>query len=75
MLFAIIRPGLGAVLLSAIRCGEGGHPPEEVATMFKREMIRVGEKLPMILLAILSPAKSDGLDNCQIFEKILVKPK
>ncbi len=75
MLFAIMRSGLDAVVLSAIGCGEGGHPPEEVATMFKREMFRVGEKLPMILFAILSPEKSDGLDNCQIFEKILVQPR
>ena len=52
VLHAILQSGCTAVVLSALGCGLGGHPPEEVALICKREIYRVGDKLPYIYFAI-----------------------
>ena len=56
-LYAVIESGCTAVVLSALGCGLGGHPPEQVATMFKREIYRVGNKMPYIYFAIKEDSK------------------
>ena len=38
VLHAILKTDCTAVVLSALGCGLDGHPPEEVALMFKREI-------------------------------------
>jgi hypothetical protein len=60
------------VVLSALGCGFDGHPPEEVALIFKREIYRVGSKMPYIYFAIQDENQEPNpLGNFEIFTRIL----
>ena len=73
LLHAILLSKCTAVVLSALGCGLGDHPPEEVALLFKREIYRVGQKLPYIYFAIYNENQEpDTIGNFEIFNKILV---
>ena len=73
VLHAILKSDCNAVVLSALGCGLQGHPPEVVASMFKSEIYRVGEKLPAIYFAILDDNTSAD-SNFEIFKIILTAP-
>ncbi len=77
VLHAIINTDCTAVVLSALGCGLGGHPPEDVAVMFKREIYRVGEKVPFIYFAVSDETNRDpkSTGNFEVFEKALVYPE
>ncbi len=76
VLHAVMECGCTAVVLSALGCGLEGHPPEEVALMFKREIYRVGEKMPYIYFAIISKdALPSPTRNFEIFSRILACPE
>ncbi len=75
VLHAILKTDCTAVVLSALGCGLGGHPPEEVALMFKREIYRVGDKMPYIYFAVFDEDQLPApTGNFEIFNRILVKP-
>ncbi len=46
LLHAAMETNCTAIVLSALGCGFEGHDLEEVALMFKREIYRVGDKVP-----------------------------
>ncbi len=81
VLLAAIKSGCTALDLTPLGCGFDGHPPEEVALMFKREIYRVGKGLPYLQFAVYDdPHKcvSDDVDifsNFDVFRKILEKPE
>ncbi len=70
LLHAIIESNCTAVVLSALGCGCDGHPPEEVALLFKREIYRVGSKMPYVYFAIQNK-DANITGNFEIFRKIL----
>jgi hypothetical protein len=70
LLHAVIKSECTAVVLSALGCGCDGHPPEEVALIFKREIYRVGSKMPYIYFAIQNK-EENVTGNFEIFRKIL----
>ncbi len=76
LLHAAMETDCEAVVLSALGCGYEGHDPEEVALMFKKEIYRVGGKVPAVYFAILDDKKVDSAaqGNYEVFKNILVEP-
>ncbi len=73
MLLAAIKSGCTALVLTPLGCGFEGHPPEEVALMFKREIYRVGKGLPYLQFAVYDDKHK--FSNFDVFRKILEKPE